>query len=93
MMLMARRSQCVRGSKTRTLKKRDWNRIQTAEIKSLRTVTCTKTNQLRNDIRNELGILQLYEENREYGGTCKIHLQRTEQTRIPLQAYSVVLQY
>jgi hypothetical protein len=43
--------------KTWTLKKRDRNRIQAAEMKYLRTARgCTKTDQLRNEaIRNELG--------------------------------------
>jgi hypothetical protein len=46
------------GCETWTLKKRDWNRIQAAEMKYLRTVKgCTKVDQLRNeDIRSELGI-------------------------------------
>jgi hypothetical protein len=45
------------GCKTWTLKNRDWNRIQAAEIKYFRIVKgCTKIDQLRNgDIRNELG--------------------------------------
>jgi hypothetical protein len=46
------------GYVTWTLKKRDWNRIQAAEIKYLRTVKCcTKIDQLRNeDIQKELGL-------------------------------------
>jgi hypothetical protein len=46
------------GSETWTLRKRDWNRIQAAETKYLRTVKgCTRLDQVRNeDIRNELGI-------------------------------------
>jgi hypothetical protein len=37
------------GCETRTLKKRDWNRIQAAEMKYLRTVKgCSKLDQLRN---------------------------------------------
>jgi hypothetical protein len=45
------------GYETWTLQKTDWNRIQAAEIKYLKTVKdCTKIYQLRNeDIRNELG--------------------------------------
>jgi hypothetical protein len=48
-------------SETRTLRKRDWNRIQAAEMKCLRTVKgCTRLDQIRNeDIRNELGISPL----------------------------------
>jgi hypothetical protein len=44
-----------------TLRKRDWNRIQAAEMKYLRTVKgCTRLDQIRNeDIRNELGISAL----------------------------------
>jgi hypothetical protein len=51
------------GSETWTLKKRDWNRIQAAEMKYLRTDKgCTTIDQLRNDgKRNELGIPPLYE--------------------------------
>jgi hypothetical protein len=69
--------------------KRGWNRIQAAEIKYLRTVKgCTKIHQLRNEeIRNELGIPPLYDKITEYRDKWKIHLQRIEQTRIPLQAY------
>jgi hypothetical protein len=42
---------------------RDWNTIQAAEIKYLRTVKgCTRLDQIRNeDIRNELGISPLSE--------------------------------
>jgi hypothetical protein len=45
------------GYETWTLQKTDWNRIQAAEIKYLKTVTgCTKIDQLRNEEkRNELG--------------------------------------
>jgi len=51
------------GSETWTLRKRDWNRIQAAEMKYLRTVKgCTRLDQIRNeDIRNELGISPLSE--------------------------------
>jgi hypothetical protein len=51
------------GSETWTLRKRDWNRIQVAEIKYLRTIKgCTRLDQIRNeDIRNELGITPLGE--------------------------------
>jgi hypothetical protein len=44
---------------TGTLKKRDWNRSQAAEMQYLRTVNCNiKIDELRNeDIRNELGYL------------------------------------
>jgi hypothetical protein len=46
------------GSETWTPRKRDWNRIQAAEMKYLRTVKrCTRLDQIRNeDIRNDLGI-------------------------------------
>jgi hypothetical protein len=51
------------GCETWTLRKTDWNRIQAAEMKYLRTLKgCSKIDQLRNeDIRNELGIPPLYE--------------------------------
>jgi hypothetical protein len=44
------------GCETWTSEKTDWNRIQVAEMKYLRTVKgCTKIDQLRNeDIQNEL---------------------------------------
>jgi hypothetical protein len=50
------------GSEIRASKQREWNIIQTAEIKYLRTVKgCTGTDHLRNeDIRNELGIFPLH---------------------------------
>jgi hypothetical protein len=46
------------GSKTLTPRKREWNKIQAAEMKYLRTVKgCTRLDHIRNeDIRNELGI-------------------------------------
>jgi hypothetical protein len=77
------------GSETWTLRKRDWNRIQAAEMKYLRTVKgCTRLDQIRNeDIRNELGISPLSEKIIEYRNKWKAHLQRLEHTRIPLQAY------
>jgi hypothetical protein len=77
------------GSETWTPRKRDWNRIQAAESKHLRTVKgCTRLDQIRNeDIRNELGISPLSEKIIEYRNKQKTHLQRMERTRIPLQAY------
>jgi hypothetical protein len=57
------------GSETWTLRERererDWNRIQAAEMKYLRTVKgCTRLDQIRNkDIINELGISPLSENN------------------------------
>jgi hypothetical protein len=70
------------------MRKRDWNKIQVAEIKSLRTVKgCTRLDQIRNeDIRNVLGISPLSEKVIEYRNKWKAHLQRIEHTRIPLQA-------
>jgi hypothetical protein len=53
-------------------------------MKYLRTVKgCTKIDQLR----NQLGIPTLYEKIKEYRNNWKTHLQRMEQTRIPLQVY------
>jgi hypothetical protein len=77
------------GSETWTQRKRDWNRIQAAEMKCLRTVKgCTRLDQVRNeDIRKELGIFPLSENIIEYRNKWKAHLQRMEHTRIPLQAY------
>jgi hypothetical protein len=76
------------GSETWTPRKRDWNRIQVAEMKYLRTVKgCTRLDQIRNeDIRNEF-ISPLSEKIIEYRNTWKAHLQKIEHTRIPLQAY------
>jgi hypothetical protein len=64
------------GCEIWTLKKRDWNRIQAAEMKYFRPVKgCTKIDQLRNeDIWNELGIHCLYEKITEYRDKWKIHL-------------------
>jgi hypothetical protein len=55
----------LNGSETWTPRKRDWNRIQAAEMKYLRTVKgCTRLDQIRNeDVRNELGISPLSEKN------------------------------
>jgi hypothetical protein len=47
----------------------------------------TKTGHLRNDIWNELAVFLLYEIIREHWDKWKMHLQRMERTRIPLQAY------
>jgi hypothetical protein len=76
-------------SETWTPRKRDWNRIQEAEMKYLRTVKgCTRLDQIRNeDMRNELGISPLSEKIIEYRNKWKVHLQRMEPTRMPLQAY------
>jgi hypothetical protein len=72
------------GSETWTPRKRDWNRIQAAEMKCLRTVKgCIRLNQ----IRNELGISPLSEKIIEYRNKWKAHLQIMEHTRIPLQAH------
>jgi hypothetical protein len=50
---------------------RDWNRIQAAEMKYLRTVKgCTRLDQ----IRNELGISPLSEKIIEYRNKWKAHL-------------------
>jgi hypothetical protein len=48
-------------SETWAPRKRDWNRIQAAEMKYLRTVKgCTRLDHIRNeDTRNELGISHL----------------------------------
>jgi hypothetical protein len=76
------------GSETWTLRKRDWNTIQAAEMKYLRTVKgCTRLEIRNEDIRNELGISPLSEKIIEYRNKWKVHLQRMEHTRIPLQAY------
>jgi hypothetical protein len=76
------------GNETWTLRKRDWNRIQAAEMKYLRTVGCTRLDRIRNkDVRNELGISPLSKKLIGYRNKWKTHLQRMEHTRIPLQAY------
>jgi hypothetical protein len=58
-------------------------------MKYLRTVKgYTGLDQTRNeDIRHELGISPLSEKITEYRNKWKAHLQRTERTRTPLQAY------
>jgi hypothetical protein len=70
------------GSETGTLRKRDWNRIQAAEMKYLRTVKgCTRLDQIRSeDIRHELDISHLSEKIIEYRNKWKAHLQRMEHT-------------
>jgi hypothetical protein len=77
------------GGETRTLRKREWNRIQAAEMKCLRTVKgCTRLDQVRNEnIINDLGIFPLIEKIIEYRNKWKAHMQRMEHTLIPLQAY------
>jgi hypothetical protein len=56
------------GSETWTLRKRGWNRIQTAEMKYLRTVKGgIRLDEIRNEyIRNELGISPLSKKIIEY---------------------------
>jgi hypothetical protein len=56
------------GCETWTLKKTDWNRIQAAEMKYLRTLKgCNKIDQLINeDIRNQFRIPPLYKQMTEY---------------------------
>jgi hypothetical protein len=51
------------GSETWTLRKRDWNRTQAADMKYLRTVKgFTRLDQIRNeDTRDEVGISPLSE--------------------------------
>jgi hypothetical protein len=58
-------------------------------MKYLRTIKgCTRLDQIRNeDTRNEPGTSPLSEKITEYRNKWKAHLQRMEQTRIPLQAY------
>jgi hypothetical protein len=77
------------GSEMWILRKRDWNRIQAAEMKYLRTIKgCTRLDQIRNeDIRQGLGISPLSKNIIEYRNKWKAHLQRMEHTHIPLQAY------
>jgi hypothetical protein len=77
------------GSEIWTPRKRDWSRIQAAEMKYLRTVKgCTRLDQIRNKyIRNEFGISPFSEKIVEYRNKRKSHLKRMEHTRIPLQAY------
>jgi hypothetical protein len=62
------------------IRNRDWNRIQVAKMKYLRTVKgCTRLDQIRNeDIRNELGISPLSEKIIEYRNKLKTYLQRIE---------------
>jgi hypothetical protein len=59
------------AAKHETPRKRDWDRIQAAEMKYLRTVKgCTRLGQIRiEDIRNELGISPLSENTIEYRNT------------------------
>jgi hypothetical protein len=79
----------VNVRKTWEMIKRDWNRIQAAEMKYLRTVKgCTRLDQIRNeDMRNELGISPLSEIIIECRNKWKTHIQRMEHIRIPLQAH------
>jgi hypothetical protein len=79
------------GIETWPLKNRDWNRIQAAEMKYLRAAkVCNRADQLRNeDTCKQLGIFPLHENITEYKYNWKIHLQRMEQTRIPLQPIKI----
>jgi hypothetical protein len=74
------------GSETWTPRKKDWNRIQAAELKYLRTIKgCTKLGHIRNeDVRNELDNSLLGEKIIEYRNKWKAHLRRMEHTRIQI---------
>jgi hypothetical protein len=58
-----------------TLKKRDYNRIQAAEMKYVETLKgFPRTGQLRNYVLSLLDLLPLHEAITEYGDKWKIHL-------------------
>jgi hypothetical protein len=80
-------------SETRTLKKRDWNLIQAAEIKYLQTVKgCAVTDQLRNgDVGNKFCIFPLCEKSYDTEINGKMYSLMMEQTRIPPKPINITL--
>jgi hypothetical protein len=71
----------------------DWNIIQAAEMKYLRTVKgCIKTDQLRNeDIRNDLGIFPLYENITEFKDKWKIFCNGSNRLEFYFKPINVIL--
>jgi hypothetical protein len=76
------------GSEVWTIKKKDISRIQSAEMKFLRSVKgCTRMDHIRNEeIRTELEIYAIQDKITEYRIRWSAHLQRMDNSRLPKQA-------
>jgi hypothetical protein len=76
------------GSEARTIKKRDISRIQSAEMKFLRSVKgCTRMDHVRNEeIRTELDMYAIQDKITEYRIRWSAHLQRMDNSRLSKQA-------
>jgi hypothetical protein len=69
-------------------KENDISRIQSAEMKFLRSVKgCTRMDHIRNEeIRNELEMYAIQDKITEYRIRWSTHLQRMDNSRLPKQA-------
>jgi hypothetical protein len=75
------------GSEAWTIKKKDISRIQSAEIKFLRSVKgCTRMDRISNEIRTELEMYAIQDKITEYRIRWSAHLQRMDNSRLPKQA-------
>jgi hypothetical protein len=75
------------GSKAWTIKKNDISRIQSAEMRFLRSVKgCTRMDHIRNEeIRTELEMYVIQDKITEYRIRWSAHLQRMDNSRLPKQ--------
>jgi hypothetical protein len=76
------------GSEAWTIKKKDISRIQSAEMKFLRSVKgCTRMDHIRNEeIRTDLEMYAIQDKITEYRIRWSSHLQRMDNSRLPKQA-------
>jgi hypothetical protein len=75
------------GSEAWTIKKRDISRIQSAEMKFLRSVKgCTRMDHIRNEeIRTEIEMYTIQDKITEYRIRWSARLQRMDNSRLPKQ--------
>jgi len=76
------------GSETLVTTKRDMTRLETAEMRFLRSVTgYTRLDKIRSeDIRQELEISGIQDVRLKYKQNCINHLERMDNTRLPKHA-------
>jgi hypothetical protein len=78
----------IYGSEAWAIKKKDITRIQSEEMKFLRSVKgCTRMDNIRNEeIRTELEMYAIQNKITEYRIRWSAHLQRMDNSRLPKQA-------
>jgi hypothetical protein len=75
------------GSEAWITKKKDISRIQSAEMKFLRSVKrCTRMDHIRNEIRTEFEMYEIQDKITEYRIRWSARLQRMDSSRLPKQA-------